>query len=83
MIYSSKFNRSFRNRSELMRYEWRDRQTRPILSWGGLRDAPYSDQYRKEHGLPSREEQQGRVWLFAIVLWVIVLLVGLGWWLEK
>lgn len=70
MIYSRKYGRTFRNRSELMRYEWRDRQTKPILPWFGLRDAPYSGEYRKEHGLKPQKN-----W---VLWWLLVLIVGIA-----
>ena len=51
MIYSKKYGRSFKNRSELQRYAFWDYRTKPIFSWGGLRDCLYSEEYKKEHGL--------------------------------
>lgn len=85
MIFSRKYGQTFRNRSEIARHQWRDRQTKPVLPWFGLRDAPYSDQYRKEHGLPTRAERRqglrlaGQImWLVAGAVWLLVLMSMCG-----
>lgn len=49
MIYSKKYGRYFNSRQELGRFDWWMRRTKPILSWGGLRDAPYDKEWLKEH----------------------------------
>lgn len=65
MIYSKKYGRSFNNRSELQRYAWRDYHSRPIFSWFGLRDAMYSEEYKKEHGLIKDPTQPSFGMIFA------------------
>ena len=57
MIYSRKYGRSFDNRSSLQRFAWRDARTKPILSWFGLRDSLYSNQWLHEHGIATQEER--------------------------
>ncbi len=76
MIYSRKYGRSFRNRSTLMHYEWRDRQTRPIISWFGLCDASYLDAWRREHGLKTQQERREEWRKVATVLWIVA---GAAW----
>jgi hypothetical protein len=77
MIYSRKYGKSFEDRAALQRYAWRDYRTRPILSWFGLRDCVYSDEYRKQHGLPvrgGRQQRLGVLWIFAGFVWLVLLL---------
>jgi len=80
-IYSKKYGRTFKDRSELGHYQFWDRRTKPIFSWFGLRDCMYSDEYRRAHGLKTREDQrQGWkqagifVWVIAGIAWLSVLL---------
>lgn len=78
MIYSKKYGRYFNNRSELQRYAWWDARTKPILSWGGIRDCLYSDEYRKEHGLKTREEQAQAYGPAMIVMGVVYFFLGMS-----
>lgn len=77
-IYSNKFGKSFPDRKALMRREWRDRQTKPIFSWFGLRDAPYTDNYLKYKGLPTKSEISERnlqFLKFLIIIFVVILML--------
>ena len=71
MIYSKKYGRSFNSRRELQRYDWLVRRTRPILPWFGVRDAPYSEEYKRERRL----EPQPTPWGLFVAWGVVVMLL--------
>jgi hypothetical protein len=77
-IYSKKYGRSFKNRSELQTYAWWDYRTRPILPWLGVRDCLYSDQWRQERGLPPRGKG-----MWSWLKWVFVAEIILVWLFSK
>lgn len=78
MIYSKKYGRTFKSRSELQRYAWRGYRTRPVFSWIGLRDSLYSDEWRKEHGLKTREELEKKRAPVMLVLGAVNVVLGVG-----
>lgn len=71
MIYSKKYGRNFKNRSELQRYAFWDYRTKPIFSWFGLRDCMYSEQYKKEHGLIKDPTQPSLGVIFGIACVIV------------
>jgi hypothetical protein len=56
-VWSNKYGRWFKDRSALGKYSFRDRYTKPILSWGGLRDSMNCDQWNKDHQLGKYQPQ--------------------------
>ena len=75
-IYSRKYGRTFKNRSELQRYAWWDYRTRPIMNWFGLRNRLYSDSWRRERHPKLRkvEPETLREWIRVIIIAAVIIL---------
>lgn len=74
MIYSKKYGRWFNSRQELGRFDWWMRRTKPILSWGGLRDSCYSKEWLAEHRPPVQHLSSAN-WAWVVGLSVALFLL--------
>lgn len=82
-IYSRKYGRTFKNRSELQRHAFWDYRTKPILPWFGARDMLYSDEYKRQHGLIKNYKNPWYV-RYAVLyggcfITANMLIAGIGW----
>lgn len=82
-IFSKKYGRWFKDRSELQRHAFWDYRTKPILPWFGLRDCLYSEQYKRERGLVKNYKNHWYVRYSVLVgmsyITSLMLLAGIGW----